>query len=140
MAEAVDTAIYTRLAAVSGVTDLVSTRIYSVKKDGDKPAAFPYITWERVSNIANHHTMSLPQAFPVQAQYRFNVWAKTTATSAGHTQAAEITKQVRNALHGFDNATILSAICDDYYPISAMEPDVHHWVCDFVIAHNADTS
>lgn len=72
-----ETDITTRLAATSGVTDLVPERsIYVGDVDGDRPT-FPYVSWGKVSNLNVEHTMTLPNTHAVRAQYRFDVFAET---------------------------------------------------------------
>lgn len=143
MAEAVEATLYTLLSGTTAITDLVggaaAPRIYNVKKDGDKPAAFPFLTFERVGIVEPHHAMGLATNFFQQAQYRFHAWAETTSTASGGDTAAAITQEVREALHGYSSGAIDCAICDDYRAVEVVEPSVHHWVSDFIIAHNADT-
>ncbi len=72
-----ETDITARLAATSGVTDLVPERsIYVHAVDGTKPE-FPYVVWNKVNNLNVEHTMTLPNTHAVRAQYRFDVFAET---------------------------------------------------------------
>lgn len=139
MAEAVDSAIWTRLQAVAGVTNLISTRLYTAtKKDNDIPS-FPYVLFHAVS-AEEFHTFSLPTNFENLVLYRFNIFTKTNATTPGQAQGMEIAKQLRLALHGFLNATITYAEAQRPIPIEEPEPDIHHVVQDFMIGHLADTT
>ena len=73
----VETDITAKLAATSGVTDLVPERsIYVSAVDGANPT-FPYVTWNKLSNLNVEHTMTLPNTHAVRAQYRFDCFAET---------------------------------------------------------------
>ena len=69
--------ITTKLSTTSGVTDLVPERsIYVNAVDGGEPT-FPYVVWDKVSNLNVEHTMTLKNTHAVRAQYRFDCFAET---------------------------------------------------------------
>jgi len=94
MAE-IEQGIYARLSGQSGVTNLVGTRIYP----GVAPlnAAFPYLTYSKVSGIRIHAMESDPGL--AHPRMRVSTW------STSYTQVKAIALQVRTALQDYSATT-----------------------------------
>ena len=125
-------ALWTRLQAVTGVTDLVSTRIWPSKNDITKPT-FPYVTWELVA-------AERPSAFgsdtgDVEASVRYHVWAETTTAKTGYDSADDVIEAIRVALQRFrgtlDSTEIQDIFVDGQHTATEPAPNIHHHIIDF---------
>ena len=84
-------AIYAVLAADSGVTDLVGTRIYPVR--ALRGASLPYITYQRISTV-RRHPLDRPTDL-ADARVQVDCWAGSYA------EAKTLAAAVRSALAGY---------------------------------------
>lgn len=136
----VEDALFTRLSGFSNLTALVpAARIIPTKVEGPTPT-LPYLTWQLVSTVENHHTFSFETDFERTEQFRFHAWAETTtAGGAGHDQCRNIIKQVRLALHGYQDAEFFSFV-DDEYVVAEDAESIHHRILDVMITSSADNS
>lgn len=89
------TALRTRLQAVSGVTDLVSTRVYQ----GWAPtsATYPYITLTQISGPPQHHLGGAADIANVQ--YQVDVWSDSGS------ERDSVADEVRKALDGWNGTS-----------------------------------
>ena len=71
MADQIEDVIYSRLQATSAVTDLVSTRVYPVRRPAD--ASLPLIVFDRMSELVPLAMVSDPGN--VIARFRFSCQA-----------------------------------------------------------------
>lgn len=97
------------LAANSGVTALVSTRIYPIKLP--QPPTYPAITYQRISNTAQNGSTALRET-----RYQIDCWADTytpTQTLAAAVKAALEEYKKTNATPGIKQAYIINEL-DDY--------------------------
>lgn len=94
----VETALGTRLNAVSAVTDIVSTRIYNsfapnTASEGLTKNANPYITYHQISDPGHHHMTGGSDI--ASTSFQIDGWARTTAARTS------IKEALRTALEGF---------------------------------------
>lgn len=123
-------AIYARLTAVSAVTDLVSTRIYPVKKDVGSKVTWPFVVYATVAREAVRAMNADPGMS--SSLVRFDIWTKD---SGAFDSGIAIAAAIRGALQRWSgtagtievNATFL----DGEYDIEDPEPGVFHRVLDF---------
>lgn len=73
MANQIEDVIYSRLQATSAVTDLVSTRVYPIRRPAD--ASLPLIVYERLSEVPAL-TMNADPGL-ITARFRFSCQADT---------------------------------------------------------------
>lgn len=97
----IDSAIYTRLQAVSGVTDLVSTRVYPPPRPQNP--TLPLITYEQ--NSAKRGYVMGNQTGIVDAWFTITAWASS------NTGARALADAIRLALSNF-SGTVDSVVID----------------------------
>lgn len=73
MANQIEDVIYSRLQATSAVTDLVSTRVYPIRRPADAP--LPLVVYERLSEVPALAMNSDPGN--ITARFRFSCQADT---------------------------------------------------------------
>lgn len=88
-------ALYARLGAVSGVTDLVSTRIYPLV--APQNASLPLVVVNRIGEIHEHHTTAA--AGIARASMQIDCWAATLDA------AVAVGDAVRAALDGWSGTS-----------------------------------
>lgn len=110
MADQIEDVIYSRLQAVSGVTDLVSTRCYPIRRPAD--ASLPLIVFQRLSEICPPAMVSDPGN--VISRFRFSCQADTPEN------ARAVAAQVKSAI-GYYNDTTTTPIVDGCLPESSFE-------------------
>ncbi len=125
-------ALWTRLQAVTGVTDLVVARIWPSKNDITKPT-FPYVTWELVN--ADRSSAFGSDTGDVEAIVRYHVWAKATTAVRGYASADGVIEAIRVALQRFkgtlDSTVIQDIFVDGQHTATEPEPKIHHHIIDF---------
>jgi len=84
LANQIEDVIYSRLQAVSGVTDLVSTRVYPLRRPAD--ASLPLIVYQRMSEVSPPAMKEDPGI--VMCRFRFSCQADTPENARG--LAAEV--------------------------------------------------
>lgn len=89
-------ALYTKLAATSGVTNLVGTRIYLTEALQNAPT--PYLTYFTVT-APRGYTFDGPDG-SVESFFQFDAY-DTTDSNAGKLSVIAIANAVRSALAGF---------------------------------------
>jgi len=87
---------YTYLGTVTGVTDLVSTRIY--QRRASTRATSPYIVLSRIGTVDNHHMGAVAPV--AKTLLGVDIWADTSAS------ADAVALAVRAALQGNDRTTL----------------------------------
>ncbi len=132
----IEDALYTRLTAVTALTDLVSTRIFPVKDQASNPT-FPYITYQLLGS-ETVRAMGVDTG-DVISEFTFNIWAKTTASDNGYDLARDVAIEVRGALQAF-RGTVAGVEFKDVAvlpeaDVGEAEENVYHRVIDFEIAH-----
>lgn len=126
----IEDAIYARLTGVGAVTDLVSTRIYPVKKDTGTKVTWPFVTFTTVLREPVRAMGSDPGMS--SSLVRFDVWAKD---SGAFSSARNISVALCGALQRWSgtSAGIVVDACflDSDEDIPDPEPGVFHRVLDF---------
>lgn len=89
-------ALYDKLAATAGVTNLVGTRIYLV--EAPQNPTTPYLTYHSVSPVRGY-TFDGPDG-SVRSRFQFDAYDSTVA-NAGKLSVIAIANAVRAALAGF---------------------------------------
>lgn len=95
MANQIEDVIYSRLQAVSGVTDLVSTRVYPVRRPAD--ADLPLIVYECLSENSPPAMASDPGI--VMSRFRFSCQASSPEN------ARNLAAQVKSAIGYYRDST-----------------------------------
>ena len=131
--------LYGRLSGFAGLTALVGTRIFPATAGPAKPA-FPYVTYMEVSTLERLHTMGLAAAHEVTAQFRVEVFAKTTETQSGFTAAIALAKQVRLAIHNFSDSVVDASILSDQFEAPEPTEGIFHRVLDFAVTYTEDAA
>lgn len=123
-------AIYARLTAVSAVTDLVSTRIYPVKKDSGVRVTWPYIIYSTVYTEPVRAMVDDTGMFI--SSVRFDIWSKD---SGAFDSGVAIATAVRGALQRWEGTagtiTVDHVFLDGEFDVQDPEPSVFHRVMDF---------
>lgn len=129
MADQIEDVIYSRLQATSAVTDLVSTRCYSVRRPAD--ASLPLVVFERLSEVTPLAMVSDPGN--VKSRFRFDCQADTPEN------ARTLGAAVKSAIGYYADATT-TPVVDGAWPDGAFEdfiPQADLYTCskDFQIAY-----
>jgi|TARA_R110000744_G_scaffold41630_1_gene94516 hypothetical protein len=95
LANQIEDVIYSRLQAISGVTNLVSTRVYPVRRPAD--AALPLIVYEMISEVSPPAMSADPGI--VMSRFRFSCQADTPEN------ARAVAAQVKSAIGYYRDAT-----------------------------------
>ena len=132
----IEDALYTRLIAVTALTDLVSTRIFPVKDQAENPT-FPYITYQRLGG--ERHSAMGADTGDVSSEFTFNVWAKSTGSDNGYDVARDVATEIRGALQRF-SGTVAGVEFKETFVVNESdigedEENVYHRVIDFEIHH-----
>lgn len=118
----IEDALYTRLQAVTGVTDLVSTRIYPAKTENQNPTA-PYVTYE----ILNTDRVSAfgSDSGDVTSEIRFHVWAQDTSSLSAYDSTRNVALEIRGALQRYRGTSATVAVGDIFIiqEFAAPEPE-----------------
>ena len=129
-------ALYTRLQAVTGVTDLVSTRIWPNKTDTAEPA-FPYVTYEIVDE--QRASAFGADTGDVDAIVRFHCWGKDDTAGSGFDEARDVADELRQALQRWtgtlDSTQVTGVFVDGRNSLQDPEPGVFHVVIDFRVTY-----
>jgi len=128
----IEQAIYKYLAAQSGITDLVSTRIYYVRAPQDVTA--PYIVFFKVSAPRVHsHDGGSGLAFP---RFQFSCFAST------YYVCKQVMEQLQTALQGYSGTmggdggvSVGSSIYESEYDTYEVDTELYHVVAEYVISH-----
>jgi hypothetical protein len=95
LANQIEDVIYSRLQAVSGVTDLVSTRVYPLRRPAD--ASLPLIVYQRMSEVSPPAMKQDPGI--VMCRFRFSCQADTPENARG------LAAQVKSAIGYYRDST-----------------------------------
>ena len=129
------TDLKTHLEAQTGITNLVSTRIFGIKRP-QKNRTLPAITYERLSG-GHDHTLS-SAAGSAMPRFRIHCWATT------YVGADTLAEAVRNEMQGFSGAmgsttthsVILEDESDEYEdPEDASDQGVYGIALDYLIRY-----
>jgi len=130
----IEAAINATLAAHSGITAIVGTKIYPGNAGQD--ATLPWLVFRNVSDNPAHVLGGLPTL--TEARFEFTAYAAT------YKQAAEISGQVKLCLRGFTGVMggtggVNVSACLDQGGPNAYEgdPKVFLSSTDFMISHDA---
>ena len=133
---AIEEALYSRLTNFAGLTDLISTRVFQVKKEFGNPA-FPYLIFERINS--ERHSAMTADTGDVTVEWRFHAWAKDASAKAGSKSASDVITQVRAALQRFSGTVagteIKASFVVNEFDLGEDEDAVYHKVMDFEITH-----
>jgi len=110
LANQIEDVVYSRLQAVSGVTDLVSTRCYPVRRPAD--ADLPLIVYERISETTGWAMGADPGV--VISRFRFSCQANTPEN------ARLLAAQVKSAI-GYYASSSTTPKVDGCLPAGASE-------------------
>ena len=110
MANQIEDVIYSRLQATSGVTDLVSTRCYPIRRPAD--ASLPLVVFERISEICPPAMVSDPGN--VISRFRFSCQADTPEN------ARAIAAEVKASIGYYKDSTT-TPVVDGCLPESSFE-------------------
>ena len=129
MANQMEDLIYTRLQATSGVTDMVSTRCYPVRRPAD--ASLPLVVYERVSEVDPPAMVSDPGN--VIARFRFSCQADSP-------ENARVLAAAVKAAIAYYASSGTTPVVDGCWPESSFESfdiasDVYTVQKDFQIAY-----
>lgn len=109
--------LYTKIAATTGITDVISTRFYPMQAPTSARTAFPYATYQRISEEHLHHTRAA--AGLCNALIQIDIWDDDIV------QCYTVADAFRAALHGMTTATwgslaikrvLLQGVRDDFTP------------------------
>ncbi len=132
----IEDALYTRLTAVTDLTDLVSTRIFPVKDQAANPT-FPFVTYQLLGS-ERIRAMGVDTG-DVISEFTFNVWAKTTGSDNGYDLARDVAIEIRGALQRFrgtvDGVEFKEIFLLPESDIGEDKENVYHRVIDFEIHH-----
>ena len=130
-----ENALYSRLTAVSAVTDLLGTspaRIYPIKHDRGANPVFPFVTYELI--LGQRIRAMTADTGDVEAAFRFHIWTKDAATG-GQIQAINIAVAIRGALKRWSGTAagveVKHVFEDGEYDVPDPDPGVYHRVIDF---------
>ena len=101
-------ALYHLLTNASGVTDIVSTRIYPVT--APQGTAFPFVVYSTISSIPQN-TKDVPAAVD-HVRLQIDCYAKSTASISGYDQAEQLAAAVRAAIDGVTPGTYAGVLVD----------------------------
>lgn len=126
---AIDVLLYSRLAAYSGISALVGTRIYP--KLLPQTPTLPALTYQRVSNTATNGSTVLRES-----RWQVTCWAATD------TGARALATQVKTALEEHSDVSVTPGIkysrivneIDDYEP----ETELHGVILDAMLTTTGD--
>lgn len=126
----IENAIYARLTAVSAVTDLVSTRIYPIKKDTGSKVTWPFVTY---STIRREPVRAMGSDPGMSASLlTLDIWTKDAgAFDAGVAIAQAITGALQRWSGTAGGIVVDQIFLDGEYDIEDSEPGVYHRVLDF---------
>jgi hypothetical protein len=129
VADQIEDVIYSRLQATSAVTDLVSTRVYPVRRPAD--ASLPLIVFERMSELIPLAMVSDPGN--VISRFRFSCQASTPENA--RTLAAKVKASI-----GYYADSTTTPVVDGCWPESGFEEfdlaaDLFSYEADFSIAY-----
>lgn len=110
MADQIEDVIYSRLQATSAVTDLVSTRVYPVRRPAD--ASLPLIVFERMSELVPLAMVADPGN--VISRFRFSCQADTPENA--RTLAAKVKASI-----GYYADSTTTPVVDGCWPESGHE-------------------
>jgi len=110
VANQIEDVIYSRLQATSGVTDLVSTRCYPIRRPAD--ASLPLVVFERISEICPPAMVSDPGN--VISRFRFSCQADTPEN------ARAIAAEVKASIGYYKDSTT-TPVVDGCLPESSFE-------------------
>lgn len=129
-----DEGLYSYLTAYSGLTALVSTRVYAFKLP--QGVTLPAVTIQRISTPRSltHDSAGIGSELS-NPRFQINAWATTYAS------AKAISDQIRAALNGHrgttgTGVTINAALVDDERPSYEPETNIYQISCDYIIWHN----
>jgi hypothetical protein len=129
---AIEDALYTRLQAVSAVTNLVSTRVYPAKTENQNPTS-PYVTYE-VLRTERKSAMSADTG-DVRSELRLHVWAQDTSSAAGFDTCKSVALQIRGALQRYRGTVASTTVQDmfivDEFTVDEPEPGWSHRIIEF---------
>lgn len=133
---AIEEALYSRLQAVTAVTDLVGNRVFPAKKEFGNPL-FPYVTYERIST--ERHSAMTADTGDATSEWRFHAWAKDASTLSGYDSARNVLTEVRGALQRFEG-TVASVIIKAIFVVNEFdigedEEGVFHRAIDFSVTN-----
>lgn len=126
----IDTLLYAALAADSGVSSKVGTRIYPLILLGNKPT-LPAITFQRISNTAQNGSTAIRES-----RWQVNCWAETyTATQAlaAAVKAALEEYKKTDATPGIKQSYIVNEL-DDYDD----DAKVYRTIVDVILVTTGD--
>ncbi|KKL16026.1 hypothetical protein LCGC14_2499700 [marine sediment metagenome] len=126
--------LYGRLSGFAGLTALVGTRIFPMAAGPAKPA-FPYVTYMEVSTLERRRTMGLPISHEVTAQFRFDLYTKTTEAQSGFTACVALEKQVRLAIDNFSDSVVDAVMFTDLSENVDSQEGLFHRVLDFAVTY-----
>jgi len=110
VADQIEDVIYSRLQATSGVTDLVSTRCYPIRRPAD--ASLPLVVFERISEVCPPAMVSDPGN--VISRFRFSCQADTPEN------ARAIAAEVKASIGYYKDSTT-TPVVDGCLPASSFE-------------------
>ena len=121
--------LYGALSSDSGITTLVSTRIYPLKLPQDTP--YPAVSYQRISNTGEQGSTALKET-----RYQLNAWADTYAS------AQTLATAIKTALEehkdtdqtpGIKMARVVNEL-DDYDP----DEEVYRIILDVIMVTTGD--
>lgn len=129
MADQIEDVIYSRLQATSGVTDLVSTRVYPIRRPAD--ASLPLVVYERLSEVTPLAMVQDPGN--VTARFRFSCQADTPEN------ARALAAQIKSAIGYYADSTT-TPVVDGAWPDGSFEDfemgaDLFEVTKDFQVAY-----
>lgn len=110
MADQIEDLLYSRLQATSGVTDLVSTRVYPIRRPAD--ASLPLVVFQRMSEFCPPAMVSDPGN--VISRFRFSCQADTPEN------ARTLAAAVKASIAYYSDSTTTPAV-DGCWPENSME-------------------
>lgn len=128
-----DEGLVSYLTGYSGLTALISTRVYPFKIP--QAATLPCLTYQRISTprSLSHDSSGIGNEL-AHPRFQFDAWATTYAS------AKAISDQVRAALNGHTGSmggvTIRAALVDDERTSFEPETNLFRVSSDYIIWHN----
>lgn len=128
-------AVNLRLRAVSGITDLVSTRIYPVTMDF-APPDFPYITWEVIASTEISRSMGADGG-PRNTEIRIHCWSEHTAATPGFNSVQAVADAVFVGMNRYggtlDSTVVQNVFMRDPWDADEPTPEVFHRIVEGVV-------
>lgn len=134
-------AIFARLKASTGVTGIVSTRIYPTRLPQNP--TYPAVTYQRITGRSDFHQTGLSGMG--EGRIQISCWTKTAEKGGGdYPQAKDLREQVRLALAGFQGTVagveIQSSDLTADRDLFEEDLGVHQDQMDFVVRHAEATT